>query len=273
ENLKPGTTSWASACNEIREALEEYSFFEVVYSKPSREFLEEILSSLREVFHLPAEVKAKNVHPKLGHGYMGKIPGFPEGLGIEYATNKEECQKFTNLMWPEGNDSFCYGLEKYYESNAESTIYLLKLLKYGRSRGETNVGFKAHMDKTFLTLLYQNHVRGLEIKTKDGQWIPYQPSSPASFAVIAGDVCMAWSNDRIKSSYHRVIVTGNEDRYALGLFTFLRGVIETPQELVDDEHPLKYRPFEHEGLLDFYQASNDPNKRDRNIVKAYCGVN
>nr|TKR91867.1 putative 2-oxoglutarate-dependent dioxygenase AOP1 [Populus alba] len=224
---------------------------------------------------------------------MGKISGFPEGLGIEYATKKDECQKFTRLMWPDGNERFCdvihsytkiaselnqmlvrmlfesYGLKKDHEPLLNSTNYLLRLLKYGRSLGETNVGFKAHMDKTFLTLLYQNPVNGLEIRTKEGEWITYEPSSPTSFAVIAGD---AWSNDRIKSSYHRVVVSSEEDRYALGLFTFLDGVVQTAEELIDDEHPLQYKPFEHQKLLHFYESSNDPDKRDINIMKTFCGV-
>ncbi|KAJ6711750.1 2-OXOGLUTARATE (2OG) AND FE(II)-DEPENDENT OXYGENASE SUPERFAMILY PROTEIN [Salix purpurea] len=296
ENFEPGSSSWLAACADIRRALEEYSFFEIVYSEPSMEFYRETMSALEELFNLPHETKKRNTHPKLGHGYMGKIPGFPEGLGIEYATKKEECQKFASLMWPDGNEKFCevihsftkiiselhqmvvrmlfesYGIKKDYEPLISSTNYLLRLLKYGRSLGETNVGFKAHMDKTFLTLLYQNPVKGLEIRTKEGEWITYEPSSPTSFAVIAGDVCMAWSNDRIKSSYHRVVVNSAEDRYALGLFTFLDGVVQVPEELVDDEHPLQYKPFEHQKLLDFYQSYDDPNKRDCNIMKTYCGV-
>ncbi|CAK7356620.1 unnamed protein product [Dovyalis caffra] len=296
EKLDPGSSAWLAACNDIRQALEEFSFFEVVYNEPSIEFHSEILAVLEELFKLPHETKRRNTHPKLGHGYMGKVSGFPEGMGIENATNKDECQKFTSLMWPDGNEKFrevihsyvkiaselhqmvvrmlfeSYGIKKHYEPHINSTNYLLRLLKYGRSQGETNVGFKAHMDKTFLTLLYQNHVKGLEIRTKEGEWITYQPSSLSSFAVIAGDVCMAWSNDRIKSSYHRVIVSSEEDRYALGLFTFLDGVVEAPEELVDDEHPLQYKPFDHQKLLDFYQSYSDPNKRDCNIMKSYCGV-
>lgn len=88
ENFEPGSSSWLAACNDIRRALEEYSFFEVVYSEPSMEFYREIISVLEELFNLPDETKTRNTHPKIGHGYMGKISGFPEGLGIEYATKK-----------------------------------------------------------------------------------------------------------------------------------------------------------------------------------------
>ncbi|KAJ9178368.1 hypothetical protein P3X46_010256 [Hevea brasiliensis] len=298
ESLKPGTSSWHSACKDIRQALEEYGCLEVVYNKPSVEFHNRILAALEELFQLPQEVKMKNVNPKPAHGYMGKISTFPihEGLGIEYATSEDECQKFTSLMWPDGNGHFCetvhsyakmvaelqqllvemlcesYGIEKHSESHIKSTTYLLRLLRYRRSQAETNLGFKGHTDKSFVSILHQNHVKGLEIRTKDGEWISYEPSSHSSFAVIAGDVCMAWSNDRIKSCYHRVIVEGEEVRYAVGLFSFLTGLIKAPEELVDEEHPLQYYPFEHQGLLDFYQSSNSLNKGDSNMVKAFCGV-
>lgn len=65
---------------------------------------------------------------------------------------------------------------------------------------------------------------------------------------------------------------GEEVRYAVGLFSFLTGLIKAPEELVDDEHPLQYKPFEHQGLLDFYLSNNSSNKGDSNMVKAYAGV-
>ncbi|KAJ8756140.1 hypothetical protein K2173_024687 [Erythroxylum novogranatense] len=298
ENLKPGTSCWRSTCNDVRKGLEEYGCLELVCSKPSLDFHHQVLGLLEELFKLPQEIKMKNVNPKPAHGYMGKISTFPihEGMGIEYATNKEECQKFTTLMWPDGNDHFCetvhsyamlvaelqkllvmmllesYGLEKHYESHINSTTYLLRLLKYRRSQADTNLGFKGHTDKSFMSILHQNHVKGLEIRTQDGEWIPYLPSSHTSFVVVVGDVGMAWSNDRIKSCYHRVIVNTEEVRYAVGMFSFLTGEIMAPEELIDDEHPVQYKPFQHQGLLDFYVSCNAQNKGDSNMVKAYCGV-
>lgn len=107
ENLKPGSSSWQSTCNEIRLALEEYGCFVALYDLSSN-FRKKVFDSLEELFDLPQETKMKNVNPKPAHGYMGKISAFPlhEGMGIEYATNPEECEKFTKLMWPEGNDQF-----------------------------------------------------------------------------------------------------------------------------------------------------------------------
>ena len=110
EKLKPGSSSWRSACNDIREALEAYGCFEVIYNNPSIEFHNRIFAVLQELFQLPQDIKMQNVNPRYVFGYNGKNSFLPilEGMGIEYADNKDECQKFTNLMWPDGNDHFWY---------------------------------------------------------------------------------------------------------------------------------------------------------------------
>ncbi|XP_031254329.1 2-oxoglutarate-dependent dioxygenase AOP3-like [Pistacia vera] len=217
---------------------------------------------------------------------------------IEFATNKEACKNFTNVLWPKGNDRFCeiahtfanmvaalqqlvmrmlfesYGIdEKHYESQRRSTTYLLRFLNYRKChKTEKNTAaLSGHTDKTLVSILHSDDVKGLELRTKDGERMHFQPS-PSSYLVIAGDVGMAWSNDRIISCYHRVIVDPNIERYSLVLFAFLSGVIQTPKELVDDERPLKYKPFDHHGLLQFFQSSNVPNKTDSECIKASCGV-
>lgn len=73
----------------------------------------------------------------------------------------------------------------------------------------------------------------------------------------------AWSNDRIKSPNHKVVMNGNETRYSLGLFAFYRGNLQVPEELIDEEHPLQYKPFDHLALLNFSYSAN---------IKAYCGI-
>lgn len=296
ENLKPGTSSWVSTCKEVCQALEDYGCFIVVYNKFPSEFRNEVFGALEELFDLPTEIKMQNKYEKAVKGYVGQIPQLPlhESLGIDDPTTIEGTQFFTNQIWPNGNEHFreCmqsfalraaeldqmvirmihefYGVEKYYDSQIESTTYLLRLLKNRVPReNEPNLGFVTHTDKSFTTILLQNQVDGLEVETKDGTWISVN-FPPSSFVVVAGDALMAWSNDRILSPSHRVTINANETRYSLALFAFGNGIVQVPEELVDDEHPLKYKPFDHNGLLAFFRT--EEGYKSKCPIKAYCGV-
>ncbi|KAJ0006680.1 hypothetical protein Pint_30626 [Pistacia integerrima] len=163
-----------------------------------------------------------------------------------------------------------YGVEKYYDSFNESSTYLLRLMKYRLPEtNEPNLGCDVHTDKSFITILHQNEVNGLEIKTQDGDWIGFDPT-PSSFIVMAGDALLAWSNGRIHSAVHRVVMNGKKPRYSVGLFTYNEGIINIPEELADDQHPLQFKPFDHFGLLRFFVTAEGSTAEC--TVKAYCGV-
>ncbi|XVE88985.1 hypothetical protein DITRI_Ditri19aG0113800 [Diplodiscus trichospermus] len=297
EDLKHGTDSWLQACQNVRQALEEYGCFIIEYDKFPLELHNQVFSLLEELFDLPTEKKMKNRYEMLASGYVGQIPKLPlhESMGINNATSLEGTQFFTNVMWPQGNDRFCeyilkyakvaaeidqmvsrmifesYGVKKYHEAYVDTTTYLLRLLKNRAPReNEPNLGFITHTDKSFTTILHQNQINALEVETRDGNQINVDFSSPSSFVIIAGDALMAWSNDRILSPRHQVVMRSNTDRYSLGLFAFNSGSIQVPEELVDEDHPLKYKAFEHLGLLRFYQT--DEGYKSKCPIKAYCGV-
>lgn len=83
-----------------------------------------------------------------------------------------------------------YGIENHYERLLETTSYLFRLIKYReRQQKETALGIVPHTDKSFMSILHQHQVPGLEIKTTYDQWILVDPS-PSSFIVMAGDACM-----------------------------------------------------------------------------------
>lgn len=80
-----------------------------------------------------------------------------------------------------------YGLEKYCESHIKSTAYVLRLARYRESNmDEINLSLQPHTDKSFITLLASNQVSGLEMKTREGEWIALPPM-PSSFIVLAGE--------------------------------------------------------------------------------------
>jgi isopenicillin N synthase-like dioxygenase len=83
-----------------------------------------------------------------------------------------------------------YGLEKYYDPHNESTYYLLRLMKYRvPETNESNIGFRAHTDKSFTAIIHQIYIDGLEIATKDDEWIACE-LLPYSFVFFAGDALL-----------------------------------------------------------------------------------
>ena len=64
--------------------------------------------------------------------------------------------------------------------------------------GADEYGIAPHTDSSFFTLLAQNPVPGLQIRTRDGEWIS-APVIPETFVVNTGDVLNRWSNGRFLS--------------------------------------------------------------------------
>ncbi|KAG6383494.1 hypothetical protein SASPL_141637 [Salvia splendens] len=69
-----------------------------------------------------------------------------------------------------------------------------------------------------------------------------------------------------------VVVSGDEARYSIGLFSAPKegGVIKTPEELVDEGHPLLYKPFDYYKFVDF--TSTDVGRASPDPLKEYCGA-
>ncbi|KAK9281858.1 hypothetical protein L1049_004764 [Liquidambar formosana] len=297
-DLKQGTPEWDSIKGQVRQALEDYGCFEALFDKVPLELREAIFGALEELFDLPLQTKLRNASKKPYHGYVGQYPMVPlyESMGIDDANIPQETQSFAGVLWPEGNPSFCktvqsfseqlseldlmirrmvlesLGVEKYYDEHKESTNYLLRVMKYkGPQTTETKLGLTSHTDKNIMTILYQNQVDGLEVQTKGGEWINVKPS-PNSFIVMIGDSLYAWTNGRLHSAHHRVMMTGNEARYSTGLFSIPKAgyMIKAPEELVDEEHPLLFKPFDHVEFLGFYYT--EAGQMAESALKTFCGV-
>lgn len=56
-----------------------------------------------------------------------------------------------------------------------------------------------------VTLLFQDMVGGLEVQDSQGQFVPAYPQE-STVVVNIGDLLQRWSNDRLKSTVHRVVL-------------------------------------------------------------------
>lgn len=297
KGLQPGSETWDSVRAQVRQALETFGCFEAAFPKVPEELRRAIFPALEELFSLPTEAKSRNISDKPNHGYVGQYPHLPlfESMGIEDADVLEQVQRFTAIMWPDGNQSFTeticsfskhvkeldqkvrrmvlesLGVERCLDSHMRLTNYVLRVMQYkGPETTEATMGLGAHSDSNIVTILYQNQ-DGLEIQTKDGIWIPVS-TSPDSFVVMAGDSFTAWSNGRVHAPEHRVMMTGSEVRYSVGLFAMPRAgqLVRAPDELVDEEHPLLYKPFDHMEFLRFRRTRM--HRSVKASLKEFCGA-
>ncbi|GLJ41974.1 hypothetical protein SUGI_0868990 [Cryptomeria japonica] len=75
-----------------------------------------------------------------------------------------------------------------------------------------------HIDISFFSILYQDNEGGLQIHSKQGEWLNVKPL-PNSFVVNVGDTLKVWSNSRYNSGEHRVVYKGwKKNRLSLPFF-------------------------------------------------------
>jgi isopenicillin N synthase-like dioxygenase len=86
----------------------------------------------------------------------------------------------------------------------EAPWLTMKLIRYpGRSEGEDDQGVGAHKDGELLSLILQDGIGGLQVRTDDGDWIDAMPS-PGSYVVNVGEQLELASDGYLKAAMHRV---------------------------------------------------------------------
>lgn len=100
-----------------------------------------------------------------------------------------------------------------------------------------------HTDYGALTLLATDGVPGLEVRPLDGSWAPVV--APAgSLVVNLGDMLARWTNDRYRSTPHRVVGPATGERFSIPFFVNPHPdtTVDCLDVCVDDAHPRRYEP-------------------------------
>ncbi len=103
-----------------------------------------------------------------------------------------------------------------------------------------------HEDINLITLLIGASADGLEVKNTRGQWIPAKPA-PNQIVINVGDMLQRHTNNRLKSTTHRVVNPPKEKmgepRFSVPFFLHPRSNMDLSvlESCVDATHPRLYK--------------------------------
>jgi isopenicillin N synthase-like dioxygenase len=103
----------------------------------------------------------------------------------------------------------------------------------------------AHGDINLITLLMGASAEGLEVLRRDGKWIPIT-ALPDQIVVNVGDMLDRLTNNKLKSTIHRVVNPPREkmntSRYSIPFFMHPRSEMDLTclPSCVDEDHPKLY---------------------------------
>jgi isopenicillin N synthase-like dioxygenase len=108
---------------------------------------------------------------------------------------------------------------------------------------ERQYGIRPHADSTAFTVLAQDEVGGLQVEGRDG-WIDAPPIA-GTYVINIGDMMARWTNDRFKSTPHRVINLTGRERYSVPFFAIpdFDAVVACLPSCRGPDNPAKYPPL------------------------------
>jgi isopenicillin N synthase-like dioxygenase len=112
-----------------------------------------------------------------------------------------------------------------------------------------------HEDINLITLLVGASAGGLEILTKQNEWIGVT-SLPDQIVVNVGDMLQRLTNNKLKSTTHRVVNPPRElwhtSRFSIPFFLHPKSAMDLSalQECVDENHPKVYEDITAGEYLD-----------------------
>lgn len=284
----------------IGSAFEEIGFVALGGHFLSDTLVEELYREIKKFFDLPENVKAKYEIPGIGgqRGYtsFGKehAKGRKEGdlkefwhfgqyveddssLAAEYPENVQvaELPDFNKV----GRETYkmlektaIYVLralaihleldENYFDAYVHNGNSILRPIHYPPITEEPKnaVRAAAHGDINLITLLMGAHGKGLQVQNHEGAWID-AIAAPDQLMINVGDMLSRLSNNKLKSTIHRVVNPPREQwgksRYSIPFF--MHPISSMPlnclEHCIDEEHPKLYEDitageFLHERLVE-----------------------
>ncbi|MDZ8185803.1 MAG: 2-oxoglutarate and iron-dependent oxygenase domain-containing protein [Nostoc sp. ChiSLP02] len=237
-------TTRQAIVKQIYQACHEIGFMYLQNSGISKDLIEEVFTYNKSFFNLPLEVKQKQAWSDefSNTGYVAiererLDPNKPGDLKEAFNVSKQgavemntciiafydSCTKLANTVLK----TFALALElpeDFFTTRHDRHNHTLRSLHYPPLQtppkpGQVRAG--EHSDYGSITLLFQNDIGGLEVRTAAGEWIG-APAISDTVIVNTGDLMQRWTNHVFCSTHHRVMIPNdervNQSRYSIAFF-------------------------------------------------------
>lgn len=279
----------------LGQAYENIGFVAVKNHGLSDELTQKLYQKVQEFFGLPEKVKMKYVVPGLAgqRGYTpfgqehakGRNTGdlkefwhfgqyvedndpiaseYPENVQVEELpefnkVGKEAYQTLENTGRNMLRAIALYlGLEEtYFDDKIHNGNSILRPIHYPPITAAPDDAVRAaeHEDINLITLLMGASADGLQVLNKKGEYVPVT-ALPEQIIVNVGDMLQRHTNNRLRSTTHRVVnppkEKWGESRFSIPFFLHPRSEmpLDCLEECIDEKHPKQYEDITAGGYLD-----------------------
>ncbi len=270
---------------EIGHAYENIGFVALKGHFLDEALVDNLYSEIKNFFELPQDVKEKYEIPGIGgqRGYVsfgkesakGKKEGdlkefwhfgqyvdaaskyakeYPENVTVDELANFNEVGKQTYQMLEKTAKYVLRSLaihlkleETYFDNYIKNGNSILRPIHYPPIATEPKGAERAaaHGDINLITLLMGAQGKGLQVQNLDGEWID-AVAEPDELMINVGDMLSRHSNNKLKSTIHRVTNPPKElwgtSRYSIPFFMhpISEMKLDVLESCIDDENPKKF---------------------------------
>lgn len=202
---------------------------------------------LKEFYHVgqelsPADLKAENYPDNI---WPEEVPEFKENTLAAYRALEKAGQHMLQAI------ALYLGLpEHYFDDKVHHGNSILRQIHYFPIENPDSVPADAvraaeHGDINLITLLMGASADGLQVLRRDGKWIPIT-ALPEQVVVNVGDMLSRHTNNRLKSTIHRVVNPPRElmhtSRYSIPFFMHPRSEMDLTclESCIDEQNPKAY---------------------------------
>ncbi|KAK4255663.1 hypothetical protein QN277_008636 [Acacia crassicarpa] len=225
---------------DIIEAAKQWGFFQVVSHGISQQLLQRLLLEQTKMFQRPFAQKSQETSRtctyKWGNPFATNLKqlSWSEAFHIlphepaNMVDDHHKCMRLTTKAFATKAGPLAemlaaiLGVEmnlksRYFRENCLPNSSVVRLNRYPPCPIAKHVfGFMSHSDSTFLTIVFQDQVGGLQL-LRDGKWFAVKPN-PHALLVNIGDLFQALSNGVYKSIRHRVVAAQKIERFSVAFF-------------------------------------------------------